>query len=103
MNDRGQDYFDEKSYPELPVIPRISDMTIDPDTGTIPEALKPLGYVSAHISTWHMRGDPSDEGYALHDGDNKTPRATPSQVQESCCFPRHTMSNYSSKITRFRR
>jgi arylsulfatase A-like enzyme len=103
MNDRGQDYFDEKGYPELPVIPRISDMTIDPDTGTIPEALKPLGYVSAHISTWHMRGDPSDEGYTLHDGDNKTPRATPSQVQESCCFPRHTMSNYSSKITRFRR
>lgn len=69
MNDRGQDYFDEKSYPKFPVIPCVSDMTIDQDTVTIPEALKPLGYVSAHIGKWHMRGNPGDEGYVLHDGD----------------------------------
>ena len=69
MNDRGQDYFDEKGYPDFPVIPCVSDMTIDKDTMTIPEALKPLGYVSAHIGKWHMRGDPGDEGYVLHDGD----------------------------------
>ena len=30
---------------------------------------KPLGYVSAHIGKWHMRGDPGKEGYVLHDGD----------------------------------
>ncbi|MEL6108588.1 MAG: sulfatase [Planctomycetota bacterium] len=69
MNDRGQDYYDEKGYPSFPVIPCISDMTIDADTVTIPEALKPLGYVSAHVGKWHMRGDPADEGYVLHDGD----------------------------------
>jgi arylsulfatase A-like enzyme len=69
MNDRGQDYFDKKGYPEFPVIPCVSDMTIDADAVTIPEALKPLGYVSAHIGKWHMRGDPGDEGYVLHDGD----------------------------------
>lgn len=69
MNDRGQDYFDEKGYPDFPVIPCVSDMTIDKDAVTIPEALKPLGYVSAHIGKWHMRGDPGDEQYVLHDGD----------------------------------
>ncbi|QDT62477.1 Choline-sulfatase [Stieleria bergensis] len=69
MNDRGQDYFDEKGYPNFPVVPCISDMTIDADAVTIPEALKPLGYVSAHIGKWHMRGDPADESYVLHDGD----------------------------------
>ncbi len=69
MNDRGQDYFDEKGYPHFPVIPCVSDMTIDADAVTIPEALKPLGYVSAHIGKWHMRGEPGDEEYVLHDGD----------------------------------
>ena len=69
MNDRGQDIFDEKGYPDFPMIPCVSDMTIDTDAVTIPEALKPLGYVSAHIGKWHMRGDPGDEGYVLHDGD----------------------------------
>ena len=77
MNDRGQDYFDEKGYPDFPVIPCVSDMTIDADAVTIPEALKPLGYVSAHIGKWHMRGDPGDEGYVLHDGDtSNTPGNT---------------------------
>lgn len=69
MNDRGQDYFDSKGYPSFPVVPCVSDMTIDPDAVTIPEALKPLGYVSAHLGKWHMRGNPGDEGYAVHDGD----------------------------------
>lgn len=74
MNDRGQDYFDEsKQYQGFPVVPCVADQTIDADAITIPEALKPLGYVSAHIGKWHMRGDPGDEGYVLHDGntDNK--------------------------------
>ncbi|MHC4880564.1 MAG: sulfatase-like hydrolase/transferase [Planctomycetota bacterium] len=77
MNDRGQEYYDEKGYPDFPVVPCISDMTIDRDATTIPEALKPLGYVSAHIGKWHMRGDPGDEGYVLHDGDtSNTPGNT---------------------------
>jgi arylsulfatase A-like enzyme len=81
MNDGGQDYFDEKGYPKFPVIPCVSDMTIDENTVTIPEALKPLGYVSAHIGKWHMRGDPGDEGYVLHDGDtSNTPGNTLADV-----------------------
>lgn len=69
MNDKGQEYYDAKTYPGFPVVPCISDMTIDADAVTIPEALAPLGYTSAHIGKWHMRGNPGDEGYVLHDGD----------------------------------
>lgn len=70
MNSRENEYYDEsKSWKGFPVVPCISDMTIDADAVTIPEALKPLGYVSAHLGKWHMRGNPADEGYALHDGD----------------------------------
>jgi len=69
MNDKGQDYYDRKGFGKFPVIPCISDMTIDPDAVTIPEALNPLGYVCAHLGKWHMRGDPGAEGYAVHDGD----------------------------------
>ncbi|QTN32079.1 sulfatase-like hydrolase/transferase [Akkermansiaceae bacterium] len=77
MNDKGQDYYDAKSFKGFPVVPCVSDMTIDPGTATIPEVLKPLGYVSAHIGKWHMRGDPGAEGYALHDGDtSNTPGNT---------------------------
>jgi len=77
MNDRGQQYYNEKQYKGFPVVACISDMTIDKNAVTIPEALKPMGYVSAHIGKWHMRGDPGDEGYVLHDGDtNNTPGNT---------------------------
>ncbi len=69
MNSFGQEYYNEKKFKGFPVVPCVSDMTIDADAVTIPEALKPLGYVSAHIGKWHMRGDPGDEGYVLHDGD----------------------------------
>ncbi|MEM7697017.1 MAG: sulfatase [Verrucomicrobiota bacterium] len=69
LNSGGQEYFDEKKSVGLPVISCVSDMTIDPEAVTIPEALAPLGYVSAHIGKWHMRGDPGDEGYTVHDGD----------------------------------
>ena len=69
MNDKGQEYFDAKSYPGFPVIGCVSDMTIDKDAVTIPKALRPMGYVSAHIGKWHMRGDPGEQGYAVHDGD----------------------------------
>lgn len=78
MNNRQQEYFDEsKQYKGFPVVACVSDMTIDPEAVTIPEALKPLGYVSAHIGKWHMRGDPGNEGYVLHDGDtNNNPGNT---------------------------
>jgi len=38
--------------------PNVSDMELDEDAVTIAEVLKPLGYVSAHVGKWHMRGDP---------------------------------------------
>jgi arylsulfatase A-like enzyme len=70
MNARGSDYYDQnKAYSQFPVVPCVSDMTIDEDAVTIPEALNPLGYVCAHFGKWHMRGDPGDEGYIAHDGD----------------------------------
>jgi arylsulfatase A-like enzyme len=77
MNNKGQEYYDDKGYKGFPVVPCVSDMTLDEDAVTIPEALTPLGYVSAHIGKWHMRGDPGDEGYVLHDGDtNNNPGNT---------------------------
>ncbi|MDB4512238.1 sulfatase-like hydrolase/transferase [Arenicella sp.] len=75
-------YYDtRKQYQNLPMVPTISDGSIDEDTVTIPEALKPLGYVSAHIGKWHMGGDPGEEGYVLHDGDtNNDPGNTIGKV-----------------------
>ena len=69
LNRLEQDYYNEKKSKGMPVISCISDETIDPETTTIPEALAPLGYESAHFGKWHMRGDPGDEGYVAHDGD----------------------------------
>ena len=69
MNDGGSDYYDPNpDYNQFPVIPCVSDMTIDEDAVTIPEALAPLGYACAHVGKWHMRGSPEDEGYVVHDG-----------------------------------
>lgn len=77
MNDKGQDDYDAKSYKGFPVVACVSDMTIDENAVTIPEALESRGYVSAHIGKWHMRGDPGAEGYVLHDGDtSNTPGNT---------------------------
>jgi arylsulfatase A-like enzyme len=69
MNDGGSDYYDpNQDYSQFPVIPCVSDMTIDEDAVTIPEALAPLGYACAHVGKWHMRDSPEDEGYVVHDG-----------------------------------
>lgn len=77
MNDKGQKYYDERGHKGFPVTPCVSDMTLDEDAVTIAEALKPLGYDSAHIGKWHMRGDPGEEGYVVHDGDtNNNPGNT---------------------------
>ena len=76
----------------LPVISCIADETMKPDAVTIPEALKPLGYVSAHFGKWHMRGDPSDEGYIAHDGntDNKPGNPLHPLSQVACRSGRRT-------------
>ena len=90
LNSRGQDHYDEKSSKGLPVISCIADETIDPDAVTIPEALAPLGYESAHFGKWHMRGNPSDEGYIAHDGDtnNKPGNTLSSRTEEGKSKPK---------------
>ena len=82
MGETGDPVYDiGKKYEGFPVIANAADQTLDPDAVTIPEALKPLGYVSAHIGKWHLRGDPSDEGYVMHDGDtNNNPGNTVGKV-----------------------
>lgn len=71
-------YYDTKrEYQRYPLVPNVSDRELDDDAVTIAEALKPLGYASAHVGKWHMRGDPGKEGYVLHDGDtNNNPGNT---------------------------
>ncbi len=67
-------YYDKsRQYQRYPLIPNVSDRELDESAITIAEALEPLGYVSAHVGKWHMRGDPGKEGYVVHDGntDNK--------------------------------
>jgi arylsulfatase A-like enzyme len=96
MNARGQEYYDESPmYKNFPMIPCVSDQTIDPDTVTIPEALAPLGYASAHVGKWHMRGNPGDEGYVLHDGDtdNKPGNTLASFAKEGEAKPRRLPEN----------
>ncbi|MFC1652210.1 sulfatase-like hydrolase/transferase [Planctomycetota bacterium] len=72
------EYYDTRpAYRKLPVLPNISDTCLDADAITIPEVLKPLGYVSAHIGKWHMYSDPGAEGYLVHDGDTDNKPGTP--------------------------
>ena len=73
MGSREPYYDTQASYRKYPLIPNVSDRQLDEDAVTIAEALRPLGYISAHVGKWHMRGDPGKQGYALHDGntDNK--------------------------------
>jgi arylsulfatase A len=69
LNSKEPYYDTQKEYKGFPLIPNVADKELDEDAVTIAEALKPLGYVSAHIGKWHMRGDPGKEGYVVHDGD----------------------------------
>ena len=71
-------YYDTRTaYQRHPLVPNVSDMELDEDAVTIAEALNPLGYLSAHVGKWHMRGDPGKEGYVVHDGDtNNNPGNT---------------------------
>lgn len=64
-------FFQRKDLSLLPLKTCVSDLNLDREEITIAEALKPLGYVSAHFGKWHMRGaGPGDHGYAEHDGDS---------------------------------
>ncbi len=97
LNARGQDYYDEKNSRGLPVVSCIADETIRPHAVTIPEALKPLGYVSAHFGKWHLRGDPSDEGYIAHDGDtdNKPGNTLNTRLEEGQPKPKRLPDGFS--------
>ncbi len=77
------DYYDtRRQYQKLPVVPNVSDSSIDPGTTTIAEALKPLGYSSAHMGKWHIGGDPGQQGYEVHDGNtNNNPGNTLGKAQ----------------------
>lgn len=78
LGKQTDDYYDTRQkYRNLPVVPNISDNSIDADALTIPEALRPFGYVSAHIGKWHLYSDPGAEGYVLHDGDTDNNPGTP--------------------------
>ncbi|MEM6911196.1 MAG: sulfatase-like hydrolase/transferase [Verrucomicrobiota bacterium] len=70
----SSDYYDRdattegRQYFHFPVVANGADRSLRSEAITIPEALAPYGYVSAHLGKWHLRGDPGQEGYALHDG-----------------------------------
>lgn len=83
LGNTKDDYYDtRKTYQKLPLVPNISDGSLDQDATTIPETLKPLGYTSAHIGKWHMGSDPGSEGYVAHDGDtNNNPGNTVGKVK----------------------
>ena len=83
------DYYDTRpAYRNLPVVPNIADPSLDADAVTIPEALTPLGYVSAHIGKWHMYSDPGAEGYAVHDGDTDNKPGTPDDPEVYASDPK---------------
>lgn len=83
LGNTKEDYYDtRKNYAKRPLVPNISDASIDSDATTIPEVLAPLGYASAHIGKWHMGSDPGAEGYLAHDGDtNNNPGNTVGKVK----------------------
>lgn len=78
LGNTKDDYYDTRNqFAKRPLVPNISDSSIDPDATTIPEYLNPLGYACAHIGKWHMGSDPGAEGYTSHDGDtNNNPGNT---------------------------
>lgn len=71
MNPRDDTYYDtSKEYDGFKVLACVANKSMEPkNTFGIPKALAPLGYESAHIGKWHMRSDPGEHGYSVHDGD----------------------------------
>jgi arylsulfatase A len=79
MNPRDDTYYDtSRQYEGFPAVACVANKSMQPEsTFGIPKALAPFGYVSAHIGKWHMRSDPGEHGYVLHDGDtNNNPGNT---------------------------
>jgi len=72
------DYYDARAeYAEFPVIPNGVRKPLPENLVSIPEALRPLGYRSAHYGKWHLDSDPGSEGYEEHDGNvNNNPGTT---------------------------
>lgn len=70
MNSRGSDYYDTNpGYSQFPVTACVSDMYLDDDEYTIAKVLNPLGYECAHLGKWHLRSNPGEYGFAVHDGE----------------------------------
>ncbi len=89
LGEVSDDYYDtRRKYQNLPVVPNVSDPSLAADALTIPEALKPLGYVSAHIGKWHMYSDPGAEGYVVHDGDTDNKPGTPKDMEVYATDPK---------------
>lgn len=64
-----KDYYDiVKDYEGFPLIPNVAALELHDDALTIAEALKLLGYSSAHVGKWRMRGNRGKEGDIVHDG-----------------------------------
>ncbi len=82
------DYDTRRQYQNLPVVPNTAAPSLASDALTIPEALKPLGYVSAHIGKWHMYTDPGAEGYVLHDGETDNKPGTPKDPEVYATDPK---------------
>ncbi len=89
LGNMDDDYFDLRPrYRNLPVVPTISDTSLDADALTIPEVLKPMGYASAHLGKWHMYSDPAAEGYVLNDGDTDNKPGTPKDPEVYATDPK---------------
>lgn len=111
LNSKGQEYYSEKEDKGFPMISCVANEFVSPDALTIPKALKPLGYVSAHIGKWHLRGDPGDYGYALHDGETdnnqgntlkanlKEGEAKPKRMPADMTDPKLMFSNTTKAIS----
>lgn len=71
-------YYDTRSiYTGFPVVGNGIRKPFPTSITTIPEALRPLGYKSAHYGKWHLYSDPATEGYDESDGDtNNGPGTT---------------------------
>jgi arylsulfatase A len=82
------DYDTRKNYQNLPVVPNTAAPSLAADALTIPEVLKPFGYVSAHLGKWHMYSDPSAEGYVVNDGDTDNKPGSPKDPEVYATDPK---------------